>query len=85
MPRTLTRLLRLAAAGAVLCSAASAVAGGITIDIGIGTPPQLVVVPGTRSITPRTCPSTISSTRGATTPWRTAPGSPPRSTMDHGP
>jgi hypothetical protein len=47
MPRTLTRLLVLAAAGAVLCSAASVVAGGITIDIGIGTPPQLVVVPGT--------------------------------------
>jgi WXXGXW repeat (2 copies) len=46
MPRQLTRLLRLAAAGAVLFSAASVVAGGITIDIGIGTPPQLVVVPG---------------------------------------
>ena len=47
MPHTLTRLLRLAAAGAVLCSAISVNAGGITIDIGVSTPPQVVVVPGT--------------------------------------
>ena len=47
MPRKLTRLLMLAAAGAVLFSAASAVAGDVTIHIDVGTPPQLVVVPGT--------------------------------------
>src|SRR5882724_3313088 len=47
MPRKLTRLLMLAAAGAVLFSATSAVAGDVTINIGLGTPPQLVVVPGT--------------------------------------
>jgi hypothetical protein len=58
MPRRLTRLLLLAAAGAVLCSATSAVAGDIKINIGLGvpsipspvviaSPPQLVVVPGT--------------------------------------
>jgi hypothetical protein len=47
MPRRLTCLLILAAAGAVLCSAVSTGAGEVTIHIGISTPPQLVVVPGT--------------------------------------
>jgi hypothetical protein len=47
MPHQLTRLLRLAAAGVVLFSAASAVAGDVRIHLGLGTPPPLVVVPGT--------------------------------------
>jgi hypothetical protein len=56
MRHTLARFLIVAAAGAVLCSD-TAVAEGVRIDIGLGTPsgppvvlttsPQLVVVPGT--------------------------------------